>query len=74
MFTKRINECYGRDIDKQKCFRIFIDAQFKETSSVIMGIAKIYFFFMVIPFFAQLFLNIANPSHYWWVVGLNVFC
>jgi hypothetical protein len=55
IFTKRINELYGGDVEQQKCFKLFVDSQFKSTSKIIIRLFIMYFVFFVGAFLWQMF-------------------
>lgn len=62
------------EIDKQKCFKMYIDAQFKSTENIIMNIFKFYGVCMVMPFFVQMAMDKSSPDYFWWVISLNISC
>lgn len=55
VFTQRINNLYGGEIEVQKCIKLFIDSQFKDTRRVIFRLFGSYFLLFALPFGAQMF-------------------
>ena len=71
-FTQRLNELYGGEIEQQKCMKLFIDSQFKDTRRVILRLFAFYFFTFAMPFTLQMFTSI--PEVIYFTNFLCLFC